>query len=134
MIRFARSDEMERLREIERAAGVIFRDLGMHAIADDEPPPAAALAVYQARGRAWVCVDEGDVPVAYLLIDLIDAQAHIEQVSVHPKVARQGVGAMLIETAASWAQDLELIADPHHVSRRAVEPPVLRTPRVQDRQ
>lgn len=101
---------MERLREIERAAGVIFRDLGMHAIADDEPPPAAALAVYQARGRAWVCVDEGDVPVAYLLIDLIDAQAHIEQVSVHPKVARQGVGAMLIETAASWAQDLELMS------------------------
>ena len=101
---------MERLREIERAAGVIFRDLGMHAIADDEPPPAAALAVYQARGRAWVCVDEGDEPVAYLLIDLINAQAHIEQVSVHPKVARQGVGAMLIETAASWAQDLELMS------------------------
>jgi len=25
-------------------------------------------------------------------------------------VARQGVGAMLIETAASWAQDLELMS------------------------
>jgi len=70
VIRFARSDEMDKLREIERAAGVIFRDLGMRAIADSEPPPAATLAVYQAGGRAWVCVDEGDEPVAYLLIDL----------------------------------------------------------------
>lgn len=101
---------MDKLREIERAAGVIFRDLGMRAIADSEPPPAATLAVYQAGGRAWVCVDEGDEPVAYLLIDLIDAQAHIEQVSVHPQVARQGLGAMLIETAACWAEDHELMS------------------------
>lgn len=109
MIRSARSDEMNKLREIERAAGVIFRDL-LRAIADSEPPPAATLAAYQEAGRAWVCVDEGDEPIAYLLIDLIDAQAHIEQISVHPKVARQGLGAMLIETAASWAQDHKLMS------------------------
>lgn len=31
--------------------------------------------------------------------------AHVEQLSVHPEHARQGVGRTLIERAVSWAQD-----------------------------
>lgn len=105
MIRAARRDELEKLREIERAAGSIFRELGMDAIADDEPPSTATLAGLQAAGRAWVSTDDADEPVAYLLMQVINASAHIEQVSVHPRAARQGVGRALIETAASWARD-----------------------------
>ena len=104
MIRAARSDELEKLREIERAAGSIFRGLGMDAIADDEPPSTATLAVLQAAGRAWVSTDDADEPVAYLLVQVTDAGAHIEHVSVHPRAARQGLGRALIETAASWAR------------------------------
>ena len=104
MIRAARSDELETLREIERAAGSIFRELGMEAIADDEPPSTATLAVLQAAGRAWVGTDDADEPVAYLLVRVIDASAHIEQVSVHPRAARQGLGRALVETAAAWAR------------------------------
>lgn len=105
MIRAARSDELEKLRELERAAGSIFRELGMDAIADDEPPSTATLAVLQAAGRVWVATDDGDEPVAYLLVQVIDARAHIEQVSVDPRAARQGLGRALIETAASWARE-----------------------------
>jgi GNAT superfamily N-acetyltransferase len=104
MIRRARSDELEKLRELERAAGSIFRQLGMDAVADDEPPSTATLAVSQAAGRAWVSTDEADEPVAYMLVEVIDASAHIEQVSVHPRAARQGLGRALIETAAAWAR------------------------------
>jgi GNAT superfamily N-acetyltransferase len=104
VIRGARSDELEKLRELECAAGSIFRELGMDAIADDEPPSIATLAVIQAAGRAWVSTDDADEPVAYLLVQIIDASAHIEQVSVHPRAARQGLGSELIETAASWAR------------------------------
>jgi ribosomal protein S18 acetylase RimI-like enzyme len=102
MIRAARNGELEKLQELERAAGSIFGELGMDAIADDEPPSTATLAAFQAAGRAWVATDEADEPVAYLLVQVIDASAHVEQVSVHPRAARQGLGRALIDTAAAW--------------------------------
>jgi hypothetical protein len=43
VIRPPRSDELERLREIEREAGRLFVDVGMPEIAADEPPPLAVL-------------------------------------------------------------------------------------------
>jgi GNAT superfamily N-acetyltransferase len=104
MVRGARGDELDKLRELERAAGSMFRELGMDAIADDEPPSIATLASFQGAGRAWVSTDDADEPVAYLLVQVIDDSAHIEQVSVHPRAARQGLGRGLIETAAAWAR------------------------------
>ena len=103
MTRAAYRDELEKLRELERASGSIFRELGMDAIAEGEPRSTATLAAFQAAGRAWVVADDADEPVAYLLVKVIDASAFIEQVSVHPRAARQGLGRALIETAAAWA-------------------------------
>lgn len=108
MIRAARSDDLPALPEIETAAGAAFRDLGMGEIADDEPPTTTELAAFQVDGRAWVAVDATDRPVAYLLVSVVDGNAHIDQVSVHPGHARQGLGGALIETAASWARSRDL--------------------------
>lgn len=99
VIRPARAGDLVRLRAVERAAGGVFRDIGMGPVADDEPLTVSDLAGYQQDGRAWVAVDEQDRPVAYLLIDRVDNGAHVEQVSVHPDHARQGVGLALIDTA-----------------------------------
>ncbi|MGH3875055.1 MAG: GNAT family N-acetyltransferase [Pseudonocardiaceae bacterium] len=103
MIRAARPDDLPALRELERVAGAPFRDLGMTAVADDEPPSIADLAGYQETGRAWVVAYGEDEPVAYLLLDVVDGNAHVEQVSVHPDHARQGLGRKLLETADVWA-------------------------------
>ena len=103
MIRAARPDDLAVLRELERVAGAPFRDLGMTAVADDEPLSIADLADFQDQGRAWVVADNDDEPVAYLLLDVVDGNAHVEQVSVHPDHARQGLGRQLLETAAAWA-------------------------------
>lgn len=75
----------------------------MTAVADDEPPSITDLAAFQENGRAWVVTDDADRPVAYLLIDVVDGNAHVEQVSVHPDHARQGLGKTLLDTAAAWA-------------------------------
>nr|WP_240895938.1 GNAT family N-acetyltransferase [Kineococcus siccus] len=104
---------MSRLQDIERAAGAAFRDLDMAAVADDDPPALTDLQTYQAQGRAWVATDDeadDDVAVAYLLLDVVDGAAHVEQVSVHPSHARRGWGRRLIETAADWARELGLAA------------------------
>jgi hypothetical protein len=58
-------------------------------VADDEPATVEELAAYALDGRSWVAV-EGDVPVGYVLVDLVGGNAHIEQMSVDP--AHQGTG------------------------------------------
>ena len=94
------------LRDIERAAGLAFHGVGMPEIADDEPLPLDVLAGYQTAGRAWVAADPdrpAGAPVGYLLADRIDGNLHIEQVSVHPAAAGQGIGRQLIEHLAGVA-------------------------------
>jgi GNAT superfamily N-acetyltransferase len=110
VIRLAQRDDLPVLREIERRAGEAFREIGMAAVGDDEPLSLDELAVYQRGGRAWVATDEDDRPIAYVLVRNVDANAHIEQISVHPDQARHGIGAKLIETVASWAKDQHLVA------------------------
>ena len=94
-IRPARDDELELLLEIEREAGRAFADVGMPEIAAHDPGTVEALA------GAWVAVDEHDRPVAYLISDVVDGCAHIEQVSVAPSHARRGLGAALIDHLAA---------------------------------
>ena len=130
-IRAARQSDLAVMQDIERAAGSLFREIGMPEIAEDEPLSLEELARYRHDGRAWVAVDAGDVPVAYLIADIVDGCMHIEQVSVHPRAARRGIGGMLLEHAAGCAvAGGHRRADADHVRRGAVERPVLRAPRV----
>jgi ribosomal protein S18 acetylase RimI-like enzyme len=96
--------ELPLLQDIERAAGVCFRDIGMPEVADDAPLPVDELARYHQAGTAWATVDTTDGPVGYLIADVIDGNLHIEQVSVHPQHSRHGLGRRLIDHAAQHAQ------------------------------
>ncbi|MFD5479857.1 GNAT family N-acetyltransferase [Streptomyces hawaiiensis] len=109
-IRPAAPAELPALQDIERAAGAPFRDLGMPEIADDEPPALDVLERYRRAGRCWVAVDEQDRPAAYLLAEPVDGALHIEQVSVHPRAARRGVGRALLAHAADRAREEGLTA------------------------
>ena len=102
-IRDATEADLPALRDIERAAGAVFTEVGMPEIADDEPLPLAELAGYQQGGRAWVAADGEGRPLAYLIADLVDGDVHVEQVSVHPRAARQGIGRRLLDHAAAYA-------------------------------
>jgi GNAT superfamily N-acetyltransferase len=110
VIRPARAADLPVLQEIERAAGRAFADIGMKAVADDEPPTLEVLRDFQSAERAWVHVDSDDIPAAYLLAEIIDGCAHIEQISVHPDHARQGIGRALVERLAQWARDRKITA------------------------
>jgi GNAT superfamily N-acetyltransferase len=106
LIRDARFDELGALQEIERAAGVLFREIGMPEIADDEPLSIEVLSGYVTAGRAWVATgpSPADRPVGYLIADLVDGNVHVEQVSVHPRFSRRGAGRLLIDRAAAYAE------------------------------
>lgn len=94
-IRPAVTADLPMLQDIERAAGEAFRTIGMPEVADDEPLPLAELEAYRADGRAWVSELDGE-PVAYLVMDVLDGNFHIEQVTVHPHAAGRGLGRELI--------------------------------------
>jgi len=102
-VRTARENDLELLPAIQLAAGAAFRDVGMAAVADSEPLSVQALAAYQQAGHAWVAVTGDDVPIGFIVVDLIDGRAHIEQVSVHPDRARRGIGGLLINHVDRWA-------------------------------
>ena len=93
-IRAAGQSDLAVMQDIERAAGRWFREVGMPAIAEDEPLPLAELARYRLDNRAWVAADDSDIPVAYLVAGIVDGCLHIEQVSVHPRAARRAKNAL----------------------------------------
>ncbi|MEU1144439.1 GNAT family N-acetyltransferase [Streptomyces sp. NPDC005863] len=124
ILRPATAADLPALQDIERAAGEAFRALGMAAIADDEPFTIEELERYRSAGGAWVAAgvpaDTDATPVAYLAGELLadplaDPLAepdgagpafHIEQVSVHPRAARRGIGRALIGHATDHARML----------------------------
>ncbi|MGH9116912.1 MAG: GNAT family N-acetyltransferase [Acidimicrobiales bacterium] len=61
------------------------------------------LATYIGAGRAWVVLD-GDDSVGYVIVDVVDDAAHIEQVSVRLDHARRVLGRVLIDHVALWAR------------------------------
>jgi GNAT superfamily N-acetyltransferase len=102
-IRASRPDDGPALRETEESAGEQFRAIGMESVADDEPPSEADLAAHAIGGRTWVAVDGADQPVAYVLVDVVDGNAHVAQISVAPESQGQGVGRALLDQVRMWA-------------------------------
>jgi len=102
-IRATRPSDGAALREIERSAGERFRALGMESVAEDEPLSEAELAAYAIGARSWVAVDAADHPVGYVLVDEVDGNAHVAQISVVPESQGQGIGRALLDRVRTWA-------------------------------
>jgi GNAT superfamily N-acetyltransferase len=108
-IRAPRLKELELLRDIERAAGALFAEIGFAEVAVAEPASVEELAAYVFDGRAWVVV-EHDVPVGYAVVDIVDGLAHVEQLSVLPEHGRKGLGSALLAHVCDWAAQRRLEA------------------------
>jgi GNAT superfamily N-acetyltransferase len=102
-IRPARSSDSEALQDIEFAAGAQFREIGMPEIADDDPMSVERLTTYAEDGRSWVAVDLEELPIGYVVVDVIEGFAHVEQISVRPEHQRKGVGTAMLAEIERWA-------------------------------
>jgi len=122
-IRRVRPEDVGRLQAIQLAAGNSFRDVGMPAVADSPPMPEESLAGYRRAGRAWVAADEHDEPVGFVVADVVDGSAHIEQVSVHPAHAgRQVVPARPVGERLGFHELAEPDITPGLAALAAAEP------------
>ena len=81
----------------------MFRSIGMEWIADSDPMPVEVLEDYASSGRSWVAMDESDRPVGFVVVDVVDGNAHVGQVSVLPDYQGRGLGKALLEAVRAWA-------------------------------
>ncbi|TDW23598.1 GNAT family N-acetyltransferase [Kribbella kalugense] len=102
-IRTAHRDELPTLQNLEVAAGVLFRDIGMTDVAEHPPPALEVFEQLRQTGRLWVSVDEADQPTGFVFVELVDGAVHVEQISVHPDHQGRGIGRQLIEFVDRWA-------------------------------
>lgn len=92
------------MQRLELDAGRRFADVGLTSIAEDPPSDHDVLMVYINDKAAWMAIDEhGQEPIGYAVASVVDAQAHLDQVSVSMAAAGHGVGSRLVTEVFNWA-------------------------------
>ena len=95
-MRVADAEDLAQLPAVEAAADEVFLPLGI----TDLPPPASAAE----RAGAWRVLVTGRPVDGFAVLELLDGDVHLEQLSVHPAAARQGRGAALLAAAVGTAR------------------------------
>jgi GNAT superfamily N-acetyltransferase len=111
MIRPAGPADVAAMQRVSAAAGRRFGEIDdprVAACADDPPLAVDALAAWIAAGRAWVAVEDcdgGDAEIlGVVVVDVLDGNAHVEEVSVLPEVQGRGLGAALLDAVGAYAK------------------------------
>jgi GNAT superfamily N-acetyltransferase len=96
VVRAASAADLLEVPAVEAAADGLFRERGVLDL------PAAAPA--DLRARAWRVLVVGRPVAGFAVLERVDGEVHLEQLSVHPSAMRQGIGAALLEAAVSTAR------------------------------
>lgn len=99
-IRAAAPQDLPLLPALEAASDTLLD--GILPPGSGELPPAATADNFAAAPHILVA---GDPPVGFARLEVIDGQAHLEQLSVHPGAAGAGLGRALVEAALAWARE-----------------------------
>lgn len=109
-VRLARADEIDKLARIEDDSDALFASLGIEfsGLSSEHPfvrkERAQWIAAAQ-RGWAFIAVDGADDAVGFLLMDLMDGEPYIEQLSIRMRAMRRGLGTMFVRLALEWAAE-----------------------------
>ena len=101
-IRPAAEVDLERLVDVEVRAGQLFRSVGMAKVAEDVPDRGALRESIEA-GRVWVS-QVGAAIAEYVAAEVLDANAHVAQVSVAPEYAGRRIGQAMIGVVEAWGR------------------------------
>ncbi|MGH9111772.1 MAG: GNAT family N-acetyltransferase [Acidimicrobiales bacterium] len=107
MIRPARASDVEAMQRVGAAAGRRFAEIDDPRIAgcaDDPLLPTDALHRWVDDGRAWVAETAQAQVVGAIVVDVLDGNAHVEEVSVVPEAERRGIGSDLLGAVLAYAE------------------------------
>jgi predicted N-acetyltransferase YhbS len=105
----ANSFEIERIRDIERESASRLLGTDLAYLAEDEPTDAEILRERLAQDALIVAAD-GETPVAYVIFEVVEGCAYIEQIDVLTSHAGQRIGARLLDAVADRARGRRLKA------------------------
>ncbi|MFQ4147498.1 GNAT family N-acetyltransferase [Arthrobacter sp. LAPM80] len=100
-IRPAALSEFSLLPELEAEADQAFGELTPPMAYGDFPPPGTA----EDYAGAFHIMVAGRPPVGFVRLEIVDGQAHLEQLAVSPDHAGQGIGRALVAAAKAWARE-----------------------------
>ena len=100
-IRPIEARDFSALHDIEDATAKQFESIGIDAMTDLGPYSDEEMTGYVTAGLAWAATDDNDVPVGFLVAEIVDGCLYIADVNVHPRAARRGLGRQLIDHAAA---------------------------------
>jgi GNAT superfamily N-acetyltransferase len=95
-VRVASAADLLEVPGVEAAADELFRARGVL----DLPPAASA----QERARAWRVLVVGRAVAGVAVLERVDGDVHLEQLSVHPSAMRRGIGAALLAATVQHAR------------------------------
>ncbi|QFU93779.1 GNAT family N-acetyltransferase [Amycolatopsis sp. YIM 10] len=95
-IREATVAELATLPALESASDSIFAELGFPPL----PPPGSPDELAAAR----LVLVAGSPPAGFARVEVVDGNAHLEQLAVHPAHFRQGIGTSLVRAVLTWAR------------------------------
>ena len=105
IIKPAESQHVDVLPSIERAAAEMFSLKDLPLKHRSEVVPRDDFQNAKERDFLWVAVDEHDVPVGFLLADIVDGNFHIKEMDVLPELTGRGIGTRLLQCACNTACD-----------------------------
>ena len=104
LIRPSRQVDLPLISALEKSGDAQFREVGMERVADAPAPDPQDFGEAHEAGRLLAAVTEADALVGFVRLEIVDATAHVEQLSVLPDHQGRGVGAALLQAAEQWAR------------------------------
>jgi len=97
----ARPGDVRALAAIERTASQLLRGHAPQSVLD-EVTDDDTFRDAQAHSRLWVALAD-DTPVGFALLEMLAADApHLDEIDVHPRHGRRGLGTALVRAVCDW--------------------------------
>jgi GNAT superfamily N-acetyltransferase len=93
--------------KLEQAAATMFPEDDLPAALRYLVTDRDTLRDAQREGRLWVAVDPQQEAAGFALAEVLDGDAYLDQIDVHPRHARRGIGTRLVNTVIGWAESRE---------------------------
>jgi len=103
----AEKQHLLEIPKLEQAAASVFPEEDLPATLRWLVTDRDTLLEAQLEGRLWVAVNEPGRAVGFALAEVLDGEAFLDEVDVHPRHARRGIGTRLVNTVIGWAENRE---------------------------
>jgi GNAT superfamily N-acetyltransferase len=103
-IELAQRTHLTQIPAIELAAASMFSELDLPQNVRYRVTDTETLRDAWDDSRIWVALNYADKAVGFAMADIVDGQAHLDEMNVLPDYGRRGIGTQLVQTVKEWAR------------------------------